>query len=136
MLCLHELQAATSETIRAEFRRTIEQLLTLVDQQVDVLEDMQILRSLLKSLPLPGDELGVVSKRLCNAHRYLVSQELGAVRYELRSLAGSLGCDHQPEHRPPPEPFTGVRSLGQEYLPKHVDTDRPDFRDPSLRQMG
>lgn len=136
MLCLHELRVATPETIRIELRRTIEQLLTLLDQQDDVLEGMQKLRGLLKSLPLPGDELGVATKRLCNAHRYLVSEELGAVRYELRSLAGSLCSDQQPEERPPPDPFTGVRSVGQEYLPKHVDTDRLDYRDPSLRQMG
>lgn len=133
MLSLHALQAATPETIRAELRRTIEQLLTLLDQQVDVLEDMQVLGRLLKSLPLACDERGVVSKRLRNAHRYLVSNELGAVRYELRSLAGSLCCDHQPEQLPPPEPFTGVRSSGQEYLPKHVDPDRFDMRDSSLR---
>lgn len=136
MLCLHELLAATPETIRAQLRRTIERLLMLLSQEIDVLEEMQILRSMLKSLPLPADELSVVSKRLCNAHRYLVSQELGAARYELRSLSGSLCGDHQPEQRPPPEPFMGVRSLGQEYLPKHVDTERIDFRDPPLRQMG
>jgi len=136
MLCLQELRAATSETIRTELGRTIEQLLTLLNRDTDVLGDMQALRNLLTSLPLAADEHGVVSKRLCNAHRYLVSQELGAARYELRILAGSFCCGHPIERLPPPEPFTGLRSLGQEYLPKHVDEERPDSRHPTFRPMG
>jgi hypothetical protein len=39
---------------------------------------------------LATDEYHTAKNRLRNAHRYLLSQERGAARYELMLLAGSL----------------------------------------------
>jgi hypothetical protein len=55
---------------------------------------------LLDSLPLATGEYGTASNRLRNAHRYLVSQERGAARYELKLLSGSLRCEREAEVRP------------------------------------
>ena len=126
MRCLQNLQGATPEMIRAELRRTIEQLLTRLNRETDPLAEMQQLRDSLVTIPLPVDEIIVVSKRLRNAQRYLVSQEIGAARYELKTLAGALHCEPGVERLPPPQPFTGVRSLGQEYLPNHAETEQPE----------
>lgn len=100
MLSLQKLQNATPETIRQELLQTIEHLLCGLRRDFDVLDDLQEVRGLLDSLPLASDEYGTASNRLRNAHRYLVSQERGAARYELILLAGSLRCEREAEVRP------------------------------------
>ncbi len=100
MLSLQKLQTATPDTIRQELLRTIEHLLRGLRRDFDVLDDLQEVRDLLDSLPLATGEYGTASNRLRNAHRYLVSQERGAARYELKLLAGSLRCEREAEVRP------------------------------------
>ena len=100
MLSLQKLHAATPDTIRKELRQTIEQLLRGLRRDFNVLDDLQEVRDLLDSLPLATGEYGIASNRLRNAHGYLVSQERGAARYELRLLAGSLCCEREAEVRP------------------------------------
>ncbi|MBC8874784.1 MAG: hypothetical protein H8E44_35640 [Planctomycetes bacterium] len=57
--------------------------------------------TMLNALPLTTDEFGRAVNRLKNAHRYLVSNERGAARFELRLLLGSLksGQDERPVRR-------------------------------------
>jgi hypothetical protein len=100
MLALRKLQTATPDTIRQELLQTIEHLLQCLHRESAVLDDLQEVRDLLDSLPLASDEYATAFNRLRNAHRYLVSQERGAARYELQLLAGSLRCEREVEVRP------------------------------------
>ena len=61
---------------------------------------MQQVRDLLESLPLATDEYSTATNRLRNAHRYLVSHERGAARYERQLLSGSLRSEATAEVRP------------------------------------
>lgn len=88
--------SATPETIRYELLRAVEALLRSVRRRQNVLDDVQRVRDLLDSLPLPTGEYGTATNRLRNAHRYLVSQEHGAATFELQLLAGSLRDDRSP----------------------------------------
>ena len=100
MLTLQKLRTATPDTIRQELLQTIEHFLRCLRQDTLVLDNLQEVRGLLDSLPLASDEYGTASNRLRNAHRYLVSQEHGAARYELQLLAGSLRCERETVVRP------------------------------------
>jgi hypothetical protein len=99
MHCLQKLSVATPDTIRHELLRTIEHLLKSLHQEAKVMDDVQEVTDLLDSLPLASDEYGTASNRLRNAHRYLVSQERGAARYELKLLANSLRNEREAEPR-------------------------------------
>lgn len=99
MLSLQKLHTATPDTIRQELRQAIEHLLVNLHRP-DVPNDVQDVRDLLDSLPLATDEYATALNRLRNAHRYLVSQERGAARYELRLLAGSLRNQREVNVRP------------------------------------
>ncbi len=97
MLSTRTLSAATPETIREELLQTVEVLLRAISRCHDVLGEIQHVRELLDSLPLPTGDYGTATNRLRNAHRYLVSHEHGAARFELQLLAGSLRtCDQRP----------------------------------------
>jgi hypothetical protein len=100
MQTLQMLRKATPDTIRGELSQAIEHLMRCLNQDADVLEGMQEVRGLLDSLPLSTDEYGTASNRLRNAYRYLVSQERGAAKYELRLLVGSLSDQRDAEVRP------------------------------------
>ncbi len=105
MRSLQTLQTATPDTIRQELLFTVEHLLRRLDRKMNVLDELQEVRGLLDALPLASGEYGTASNRLRNTHRYLVSQERGAARYELRMLCGSLRCQAvtavQPRGRSP-----------------------------------
>jgi hypothetical protein len=84
------LTTATPDTIRHELLDAVEHLLASLRRDAEILADLQAVRDLLDSLPLATDEYHTAKNRLRNAHRYLVSHERGAARYELKLLAGSL----------------------------------------------
>ncbi len=93
MRATQKLSTATPDTIRKELFQTVEHLLRAIRRDQDVLDELQQVRDLLDSLPLASGEYGTATNRLRNAHRYLVSQERGAARYELQMLAGLLRHD-------------------------------------------
>ena len=95
MSLIQNLQCATPDTIHQDFRLTIDHVLRSMQRGSDVIERLQQVREILDSLPLPTDEYATAFNRLRNAHRYLVSQERGAARYELALLAASLGCERE-----------------------------------------
>ena len=93
MRSTQNLSTATPDTIRQQMFQTVEHLLRAIHRNQHVLEELQQVRDLLDSLPLATSEYGTAANRLRNAHRYLVSQERGAARYELQMLAGMLRPD-------------------------------------------
>ena len=95
-----KLQSATPDTIQRDFRQTIEQVLRSLQRGADVIDRLQQVRELLDSLPLPTDEYSTAFNRLRNAHRYLISQERGAARYELALLAASLRYEQKTSANP------------------------------------
>ena len=90
MRSIQKLASATPDTIRSELLQTVEHLLLYIRRDSEVLVELQQVRDLLESLPLATDEYSTATNRLRNAHRYLVSKERGAARYELQLLSGSL----------------------------------------------
>ena len=91
---VQNLSAATPETIRQELSQTVAGVLKMIERGKTALEKLQEVRELLESIPLSSGEYCVAQNRLQNAHRYLVSDERGAARFELRMLAGSLRDGH------------------------------------------
>ena len=102
MHSIQKLSVATPHTIRQELLQTVEELLLMIRHSVEVLKELQEVRNQLDALPLASDDYSTAANRLRNAHRYLVSQERGAARYELQLLAGSLrnGYARQAADRP------------------------------------
>lgn len=94
-----KLATATPDTIRSELIDTVEHLLTSIRRDSEVLEELQEVCDLLDSLLLATGEHCTATNRLRNAHRYLVSKERGAARYELQLLAGSLRSEAATEVR-------------------------------------
>lgn len=90
MRSIQKLSSATPDTIRHELLVTVEHLLASLRRDAEIVAELQDVCDLLESLPLASDEYQTAKNRLRNAHRYLVSQERGAARYELNLLAGSL----------------------------------------------
>lgn len=90
MRSIQKLSTATLDTIRQELIDTVEHLLASLRRDTEIVAELQEVCELLESLPLATDEYQTARNRLRNAHRYLVSQERGAARYELKLLAGSL----------------------------------------------
>ena len=79
-----------------EVQRTLVQHLQgLVDRTTsvdDAIDELLDVLAMLNALPLSTSEFGLAVNRLKNAHRYLVSDERGAARYELRMLLGTLNA--------------------------------------------
>jgi hypothetical protein len=100
MYFIERLSTATPDTIRHELLDTVEHLLSKLRRDAEILAELQDACDLLESLPLAADEYHTANNRLRNAHRYLISQERGAARYELQLLAGSL----RPRETHPVEP--------------------------------
>lgn len=90
MRSIQKLPTATPDTIRQELLDTVAHLLASLRRDAEIVAELQEVCDLLESLPLSTDEYQTAKNRLRNAHRYLVSQERGAARYELNLLAGSL----------------------------------------------
>lgn len=94
MQTIQHLSPATPDTIRSELFQTLQYLLRAIHRDQDVLDELQQVRDLLDSLPLTSGEYGTATNRLRNAHRYLVSKERGAARYELQMMTGMLRQDN------------------------------------------
>ncbi|HUG69921.1 MAG TPA: hypothetical protein VMM76_19370 [Pirellulaceae bacterium] len=109
MLATQRLFTATSDAIRQELFQMIAHLLQTMRQNQELLEQLQQVRDLIEALPLATSEYGTAANRLRNAHRYLVSQERGAARYELQVLAGTLRPD-VPYSATPARPRTRHRT--------------------------
>jgi len=79
---------------RSELRvNLIRQLRSLMEQRPGiavVADDLLDVVRMLKALPLSTGEFGLALNRIKNAHRYLVANEPGAARFELRLLLGSV----------------------------------------------
>jgi len=91
---IQNLSTATPDTIRRELFQSVQHLLRLIRRGHDVLGELQEVRDLLESLPLASGEYSTATNRLRNTHRYLVSEERGAARYELQMLTGMLRPDN------------------------------------------
>lgn len=93
------LSVATPDTIRSVLLEAVEGLLASLKEGVGLEEELNYVRMLVDSLPLASDAHATASNRLRNTQRYLALGELGAARYELRLLAGSLRAEPVSTHR-------------------------------------
>src|SRR5262245_56821149 len=84
---------STPEEIRRLTAGRLQSLLRNLSHSDRTANELYEVRTLIESLPLSSSEFGVAVNRLRNAQRYLCSDEIGAARYELRLLPGSL-CEH------------------------------------------
>jgi hypothetical protein len=90
MRSFQKLSDAAPDMAVREFLLTVERLLRSVQRGQEVRDDFQHARHLLEAIPQDSDQYALSSNRLRNAHRYLMSKERGAARYELQLLAANL----------------------------------------------
>ena len=83
-------QAPPLEDLRRRAVARLRSLLQTLSGQASDTAELDSLSSLFGSLQPHAAESGWAAKRLQAAQRYLRSQEVGAARYELRLLLGSV----------------------------------------------
>src|SRR5260370_23157802 len=81
---------ATVEEIRRLATGRLQSLMRNLSNSDRTANELYRLRTMVESLPLSSGEFCVAMNRLRNAQRYLTGNEIGAARYELRLLLGSL----------------------------------------------
>lgn len=85
-----EFSKATSDDIRDEVCRCLDQWIRAVHRGRCTLDKLPDLRDLIDALPLSSGDYCTAVNRISNAKRYLESNERGAARYELKLLDSSL----------------------------------------------
>jgi hypothetical protein len=75
-------------------------------------DDFQTIRSMLKASSLPDYVLGLVSKRLRKARKYLLRSEAGRARNELTLVASTLGRDRHNARTPLRSPTQNALDCG------------------------
>lgn len=78
------------QRISRELMRPLERLLHREQTIHSRLDELQMVESLLESLPLASNLFDVSRNRVRNARRYFLAREVGAARFELQLLSGSL----------------------------------------------
>ena len=96
-----EFVVTSSDQMRTELMQMLRNLLERLHVGNIWADGLLEALEMLHALPLTSHEFGVATNRLNNARRYLFANELGAARFELQLLLGSLknGDDQRPINR-------------------------------------